>query len=186
MRRTHNTWVPQPRPALPLGRRLAAFAGLGLAALFHAAAAQAQNSLDPSAAYDALPDESPALLSELFYAAGEVPGIAELAPAAKRELLDVVTERHKSRLANRAAAAQPERALAYVERLSRSELAQAFPGAVRQACAQHGLSEGPCAPHGGYVRRTLVLEEMLASQRLSLDGLEVELLGAARPALRPL
>lgn len=31
-----------------------------------------------------------------------------------------------------------------------------------------------------------LLEEMLAALRLSLDGLEVELLGAARPALRPL
>ena len=124
---------------------LAAFAVLGLAALAQAAAAQAQNAVDPPTAYDALPDESPALLSELFYAAAEVPGITELAPAAKRELLDVVTERHKSRLANRAAEAQPERALAYVERLSRSELAQAFPDAMRQACAQHGLSEGPCA-----------------------------------------
>ena len=186
MRRNHNTWAPQPRPALPFGRRLAAFAVLGLAALAQAAAAQAQNSVDPAAAYDALPDESPALLSELFYAAGEVPGITELAPAAERELLEVVTERHKNRLANRAAKAQPERALAYVERLSRSELAQAFPSAVRQACAQHGLSEGPCAAHGGYVRRARVLEEMLAGQRLSLDSLEVELLGAARPALRPL
>ena len=115
-----------------------------------------------------------------------MPGVAKLAPAVKRELLDVVTERHKSRLANRAAAAQPERALAYVERLSRSELTQAFPDAVRQACAQHGLSEGPCAMHGGYVRRARVLERMLASHRLSLDGLEVELLGAACPALRPL
>lgn len=60
MRRTLNTWALQPRPALPFGRRLAAFAILGLVALSHAAAAQAQNSLDPSAAYDALPDESPA------------------------------------------------------------------------------------------------------------------------------
>ena len=186
MHRKPSTLAPQPRPAVPACRRLAAFAVLGLVALAQAAAAQAQNALDPAAAYDALPDESPALLSELFYAAGEVPGITELAPAAKRELLDVVTERHKSRLANRAAEAQPERALAYVELLSRSELAQAFPGAMRQACAQHGLSEGPCAAHGGYVRRALVLEEMLAAQRLSLDGLEVELLGAVRPALRPL
>ena len=186
MRRNLSTLALQPRPAVPACRRLAAFAVLGLAALAQAAAAQAQNAVDPSTAYDALPDESPALLSELFYAAGEVPGITELAPAIKRELLDVVTERHKSRLANRAAEAQPERALAYMERLSRSELAQAFPGAMRQACAQQGLSEGPCAAHGGYVRRAMVLEEMLAAQRLSLDSLEVELLGAARPALRPL
>ena len=182
MRRNINTLAPQPCPAHPVRRWLVV---LGLAALAQAAAAQAQYAVDP-AAYDALPDESPALLSELFYAAGEVPGITELTSTAKGELLDVVTERHKSRLANRAAEAQPERALAYVERLSRSELAQAFPGAMRQACAQHGLSEGPCAAHGGYVRRALVLEEMLAAQRLSLDGLEVELLGAARPALRPL
>ena len=132
----------------------------------------AQNSPSPLEAYDPLPDEPPALLSELFYAANEVPGIAELAPAAKRDLLNVVTERHKSRLANRAAEAQPERALGYLERLSQSELAQAFPGAMRQACAQHGLAEGPCAPHKGYVRRAQVLEEMLASQRLSLDGQE--------------
>ena len=183
MRRNTNTLVPQPCSAHPVRRWLAV---LGLAALAQSAVAQAQNAVDPAAAYDALPDEPPALLSELFYAAAEVPGITELAPAAKRELLDLVTERHKNRLANRAAEAQPERALAYVERLSQSELAQAFPGAMRQACAQHGLSEGPCAAHGGYVRRALVLEEMLAAQRLSLDSLEVELLGAARPALRPL
>ena len=184
MRQNTKALALQPRPAHAAARRLAALAVLGWAGL--AGAAAAQTFLDPSADYDPLPDESPALLSELFYAAGEVPGVAELPPAAKRDLLDAVTERHKSRLANRAAEARPQRVLDYLERLSRSELAQAFPAAVRQACAQHGLSEGPCAPHRGYVRRALVLEEMLAGQRLSLDGLEVELLGAARPALRPL
>ena len=184
MRQNTKALALQPRPAHAAARRLAALAVLGWAGL--AGAAAAQTFLDPSADYDPLPDESPALLSELFYAAGEVPGVAELPPAAKRDLLDAVTERHKSRLANRAAEARPQRVLDYMERLSRSELAQAFPAAVRQACAQHGLSEGPCAPHRGYVRRALVLEEMLAGQRLSLDGLEVELLGAARPALRPL
>ena len=184
MRRNTKALALQPRPAHAAARRLAALAVLGWAGL--AGGAAAQTFLDPSADYDPLPDESPALLSELFYAAGEVPGVAELPPAAKRDLLDAVTERHKSRLANRAAEARPQRVLDYLERLSRSELALAFPAAVRQACAQHGLSEGPCAPHRGYVRRALVLEEMLAGQRLSLDGLEVELLGAARPALRPL
>ena len=186
MRRNTKTLALQLRPALAAARRLAALAVLGWAGLACAAAAQAQSFLDPSADYDPLPDESPALLSELFYAAGEVPGVAELPPAAKRDLLDAVTERHKSRLANRAAEARPQRALDYLERLSRSELVRAFPAALRQACARHGRSEGPCAPHRGYVRRVLVLEEMLAGQRLSLDSLEVELLGAARPALRPL
>ena len=180
MCRNIKTLTAKPSPATPAGGWLAALAVLGLACFVQAAAAQAQGAPGPTQAYDPLPDESPALLSELFYAAGEVPGVAELPPAAKLDLLAVVTERYGRRLANRASDALPEQLREYMEGLSQSELAQAFPEALRQACAQQGFAEGPCAPHSGYVRRALVLEEMLAGQRLSLEDLQAEL-AAAKP-----
>ena len=71
--------------------------------------------------------------------------------------------------------------LAYAARLADSPLGLARPGAVRQACAQLGVADGRCAPHRGYVRRALVLEEMLAMGRLTLADLETELEGAPRP-----
>ena len=170
----------------------AAVLSLGLFCLALAVPAPASDASDPGHAYDALaqpydplPDESPALLSQLYYTADEVPGIAELPPGARRSLLDAVTERHRNRLVNRAPEASPERIQRFMDRLAASELAQAFPDALRQACAQHGVLAGSCAPHKGYVRRTQVLEEMLAAQRLTLAGLEMELIGAVRPALRP-
>ena len=177
MRRIRLTLRPFSAIALALGL-------IGLA--------PAEASDSPSHAYDALaqpydllPEESPALLAELYYAAGEVPGVAELPPSARRSLLDVVTERHRNRLIDRAPEASPERIRQFVGRLAASELARSFPDALRQACAQHGVAAGPCAPHGGYVRRALVLGEMLAAKRLALSDLETELIGAARPALRP-
>ena len=36
--------------------------------------------------YDLLPEESPALFAEFYYAAGEVPGVAELPPGAAIEV----------------------------------------------------------------------------------------------------
>ena len=180
MSRSNKILAARLFAAFPAGRRLTLMAAFGLACCLQAGAVQAQNSVDSTQAYDPLPDESPALLSELFYAAGEVPGIAELPPAAKRDLLAVVTERYGRRLAGQAFAALPERVRKHLEGLSKSALARAFPEALRQACAQHGLVEGPCAPHKGYVRRVLVLEEMLVGQRLSLEELQVELAGAAK------
>ena len=172
---------------------LRSFSAIALAlGLIGLAPAEASDSPDPGHAYDALaqpydllPEGSPALLAELYYAAGEVPGVAELPPGARRSLLDVVTERHRNRLIDRAPEAAPERVRQFIGRLAASELAQAFPDALRQACAQHGVAAGPCAPHEGYVRRALVLGEMLAAKRLALADLETELIGAARPALRP-
>lgn len=179
MRRTRLTLRPFSAAALALG-------------LIGFAPAEAYDSPDPGHAYDALaqpydllPEESPALLAELYYAAEEVPGVAELPPGARRSLLDVVTERHRNRLIDRAPEASPERIRQFVGRLAASELARSFPDALRQACAQHGVVAGPCAPHEGYVRRALVLGEMLAAKRLALADLETELIGAARPALRP-
>ena len=179
MRRTRLTLHSFPAIALALG-------------LIGLAPAEASDTPDPGHAYDALaqpydllPEESPALLAELYYAAGEVPGVAELPPSARRSLLDVVTERHRNRLIDRAPEAAPERVRQFIGRLAASELARSFPDALRQACAQHGVAAGPCAPHGGYVRRALVLDEMLAAERLALADLETELIGAARPALRP-
>lgn len=54
---------------------------------------------------------------------------------------------------------------------------------MAQACAQCGLLAGPCAEHAGFVRRVLVVEEMLFQGRLRLADLEVELTGASRPRL---
>ena len=125
MRRTRLTLHPFSAIVLALG-------------LIGLAPAEASDSHDPGHAYDALaqpydllPEESPALLAELYYAAGEVPGVAELPPGARRSLLDVVTERHRNRLIDRAPEASPERVRQFIGRLAASELARAFPGALR-------------------------------------------------------
>ena len=65
-----------------------------------------------------------------------MPGIAELPPAAKLDLLAVVTERHVRRLAGQAFEALLERMHGCLEGLSKSELAQTFPDALRQTDAQ--------------------------------------------------
>ena len=84
---------------------------------------------------------------------------------------------------DRAPSASRERTQRYVERLAQSPLAQESPDVVRQACAQYGFTEGACADHAGYVRRALVLTEMLAQRSLSLARLETELAGEPRPEL---
>ena len=134
-------------------------------------------------AYDQLPDGTPEQLSEFYYSALAVPGIDALVPADKERLLDVVTHRYKNRLVDRGATSL-ERMRGHIARLSESKIAEDFPAVVLQTCAQYGLSDGPCAPHRGYVRRAQLLEEMLVAQRLTLDELEVELIGATRPGLR--
>ena len=142
-------------------------------------------SADPAALFaphDGLPEGGPEALAALYYAADEIPGVAALPAARKRGLLDVVTERYKSRLVDRAGLSE-ELLLGHVERLSRSGLVAGRPAAVAQTCAQHGLLDGACAAHAGYVRRALLLEEMLASGRLSLGDLEEELVGSPRPSL---
>ena len=133
--------------------------------------------------FDELPAGAPQDVAQFYYRVGDVPGLADWAPAARERLLAAVTERHKNRLVNRAPDAAAESALPYVARLAGSPLAQDFPHVVPQTCAQYGLLEGACEPHRGYVRRVLVLEEMLALNRTSLDNLEQELTGATRPKL---
>ena len=131
-------------------------------------------------AYDALPDGAPSQVAQLFYSALDVPQVAEWLPRDRRDLLDVVTLRYKNRLIDRAPAASLERAKRYVERLAQSALAQEFPNVVRQTCAQYGLTTGSCGKHRNYVRRALVMEEMLVQRQLTLDQLETELAGATR------
>ena len=145
-----------------------------LAAAFAAAAASA---------FEPLPEGGPELLAQYYHSALEVPGIADLSPPDGLRLLDVVTHRYKNRLANRGAGVD-ERMLPHAQRLARSDAAADFPHLVPQVCAQYGLTEGACAPHRGYVRRVLLLEEMLASGRLSLEDVEIQLAGAARAGWR--
>lgn len=136
----------------------------------------------PFDAYEALPEGDAESLAQLYWSASEVPGIDSLAVAHRRSLLDVVTERYKSRLVDRGPAL--EDLLRHVERLAESPLASRRPLAVAQVCAQYGLRQGPCAAHAGYVRRAMLLEEMLARGQLTLDDLETELAGAPRPSRR--
>ncbi len=153
---------------------------LAVAPLAATLAAPAEST--PLDAYDELPDGTPRQLVESYHSALAVPGIAAMSAAERRHLLDVVTHRYKNRLVDRGAPS--ERARGTIARLSASQIARDFPLVVPQACAQHGLADGPCAPHRGYVRRARLLEEMLATRRLTLAELEVELIGAARPGLR--
>ena len=133
--------------------------------------------------YDAIPDGAPSDVAGLFYSALDVPYVAEWRARDREDLLDVVTLRYKNRLIDRAPAASLPRAKRYVEHLAQSALAQEFPNAVRQTCAQYGLTTGSCAKHRNYVRRALVMEEMLVQGQLTLDQLETELAGATRPKL---
>ncbi len=133
--------------------------------------------------FDELPGGSPDELAALFYSALAIPDLAEWSARDRQELLDAVTVRYQRRLIDRAPSSSPQRTRRYVERLSRSPLAQEFPRVVRQTCAQYAFTTGACARHRGYVRRALVLEEMLAQRNLSLDQLETELAGKPRPKL---
>ena len=134
------------------------------------------------AAHETLPEGEPAVLAGLYYAARDVPGVASLGEDHRRSLLDVVTQRYKDRLADRGAAAG-ERERAHLERLSRSALAADHPMVLAQSCAQYGIEVGVCAPHRAYVRRARLLEEMLATGRITLAGLETELVGTPRRSL---
>ena len=131
-------------------------------------------------AYDSLPDGAPREIAQLFHSALDVPDIAGWPAQDRKDLLNVVTHRYKNRLIDRAPAASLPHVERYVERLAQSALAREFPNAMRQTCAQYGLTGESCAMHSGYVRRALVLEEMLARRHLTLDQLETELAGATR------
>ena len=133
--------------------------------------------------YDALPDGTPSEIAQLFHSALAVPNVADWHPQDRTALLDVATLRYKNRLIDRAPAASQARALRHIEQLAQSALASEFPNALRQTCAQYGLTEGPCAQHRGYVNRALLLEEMLAQGQLTLERMETELAGAPRPKL---
>ena len=132
------------------------------------------------AAYDALPPGAPSDVARLFHSALDVPNVAEWIHQDRQALLDVVTLRYKNRLIDRAPAASPQHAKRHVERLAQSALALEFPNALRQTCAQYGLDDGACTQHQGFVRRALLLEEMLAQDRLTLAQMETELAGAPR------
>ncbi len=132
-------------------------------------------------AYDELPGGPPGHVAQFYYSALALPGVGDWGPDRRLALLDAATLRHRDRLVDRASGPSAEAALRHVERLAASEAMNH--SQLAQACAQHGLLEGPCADHTGYVRRVLVVEEMLARGRLTLDALETELAGAARPSL---
>lgn len=142
--------------------------------------------LGPSAwaqaqAYDELPEGPPEQVAELYYSALALPEVADWGLGRRLALLDAATLRYRDRLVDRASWTSADSALRHVERLSASQAMGQR--AVAQACAQHGLLDGPCAEHAGYVRRVLVVEEMLAQGRVTLDALELELAGASRPSL---
>ena len=132
---------------------------------------------------DMLPEGTPDEIAGLFHSALDVPDVASWLAEDREDLLNVVTLRYKNRLIDRAPAASLDRVKGYVEQLAQSELVQEFPNALRQTCGQYGLTEGSCARHRGYVRRALVLEEMLARQQITLGQMEAELAGATRPTL---
>ena len=157
-------------PAVAVAALLAAFAG-------------AEPPKASAGEYDALSEGAPSELAQLFHSALDLPNVREWPAKDKRQLLDVVTVRYKNRLIDRAPPASRLRTQRYVERLAVSPLAQESPGVVRQTCAQYGFTEGVCADHAGYVRRALVLEEMLAQRNLSLTQLETELVGEPRAKL---
>ena len=137
-----------------------------------------------SGEYDALPAGSPGELARLFHSALDLPNVRQWRAEGLRQLLVVVTVRYKHRLIDRAPPASEEQMQRYVEQLANSPLAQESSTVVRQTCAQYGFTEGACVAHAGYVRRALVLEEMLARGDLSLEQLETELLGGEpRPKL---
>ena len=132
---------------------------------------------------DSLPGGPAAEVAMLYHSALAVPGVADWPPARRTALLDAATARHKDRLAGLAPAVPHVDRRAYAARLADSPLGLDRPGVVRQACAHLGVADGVCAAHRGHVRRTLVLEEMLALGRMTLAELETELEGAPRPGM---
>ena len=134
-------------------------------------------------AYDELPEGPAAEVARLYYTALSIPGLDTWRDAERSALLDVATLRYRDRLVDRASSVSGVAALRHIERLAESAIFGS--GAVAQACAQYGVLAGPCAEHTGYVRRALVVEEMLVQGQLALGDLEVELIGAPRPGLSP-
>lgn len=134
-----------------------------------------------TADYDELPAGPSASIAPLYYSALSLPGVSQWTAVEKAALLDVATLRYKDRLVDRAPAVSAEHMRAYLERLAGSALVLSYPDALRQACAQHAVSDGVCEAHAGYVRRAGVVEEMLVQGQLSLDELELELIGSRRP-----
>ena len=155
-------------------RNLKRFAASVLLAPFGWASAMA---VEPGG-YDELPGGRASEVARLYYSALELPGVGDWGVVERAALLDVATLRYRDRLVNRAPSGQVASALRHIGRLVASEAASG--GAVAQACARYGLIEGPCAGHVGYVRRAMVLEEMLVQGQVDLDGLEIELVGAVR------
>jgi len=161
------------------GRGRAWALSLALSGVLAAPFSGAQQPAD----YDELPDGPAATVATLYYSALSLPGVSDWTGADKTALLDAVTVRYKDRLIDRASSVSLDLTRRYVERLAESPLARDEPAVVRQACAQFGMMDGVCEAHRGYVRRALVLEEMLVQGQLSLDALEIELIGATRPKL---
>ena len=152
-----------------------------LAAILPIACLAAGTGRAEQAPYDALPEVPPEELAPLYFSALAVPGVGDWDAGRRAALLDAATLRYRDRLVNRASLPAGAAAPQHVERLAASGVATA--GAVAQACAQFGLLGGACAAHAGYVRRVLVVEEMLVQGQVSLDDLEAELVGASRPRL---
>lgn len=131
--------------------------------------------------YDELPEGPPEQIAQLYYSAMALPGVVDWGPERRLALLDAATLRFRDRLVDRASWTSSDAALRHLERLAASEAVGEV--ARARACAQFGLLAGPCAGHAGFVRRALVVEEMLVQGRLRLEELEVELIGASRPRL---
>ena len=162
------------------GERLNRKFRCGAAALLAAALAVSSALAEP-VSYDELPEGAPEDLAPLYFSALALPGVGGWDPGRRAALLDAATLRYRDRLVNRATAPTGVAAQRHVERLAAS--GAAAEGAVAQACAQFGLVGGACAAHAGYVRRVLVLEEMLVQGQVGLGDLEAELVGASRPGL---
>ena len=157
--------------------------GLWVVALV-AVALLAGRSAGAAEAYDELPEGAAPEVARLYYSALALPGVSDWEGPARAALLDVATRRYRDRLIDRASPVSDDTALRHIVRLSASDLALGHPHVVGQACARYGLLTGPCSPHAGYVRRALVVEEMLVQGQLTLSALEIELVGASRPAIR--
>ena len=134
-----------------------------------------------AAGYDELPEGAPEDVAQFYYSALELPEVGDWDPWRRAALLDAATLRYRDRLVDRSSWPAADAALRHVERLAANDGLPAE--AVAQVCGQYGLLAGPCADHAGYVRRVLVVEEMLVQGRLSLDALETEMVGAPRPRL---
>ena len=150
---------------------------LGSVAAATLGALAADTAVQSKDTYDELPEGAPAEIAGWFYSALDVPNVADWPPEDKQALLEVVAVRYRNRRNAAVASDWPQR---YVEHLAQSPLARQHPSVVRQTCAQYGLTNGICTQHRSYVRRALVVEEMLAQRHLSLKQLEAELGDAQR------